>query len=161
MREIAPRAPEGGMPKKSKAAKRLLTKPPPSKAKRKIVVTRKRVMAIDKGKTEEPTRGVPEHQPSVQEQHQGQGAPATPGKAQPDTQPANQPADAKKPEEKVLPKEEAKSLLHGGHRLKKKGADPEKWMSTARVRNTLCLAVPLDEETEKKVLADDLVLIPE
>jgi hypothetical protein len=75
-----------------------------------------------------------------------------------------QPKDAasteeKKPEEKVLSKEEAKSLFQGGHRLKKKGDPPDKWIAATRLHNQLCLARPLDEEMEKTVLGQELVLL--
>jgi hypothetical protein len=76
--------------------------------------------------------------------------------------PAAQPAPTEeKPEEKVLSKEEAKLLFQAGHRLKKKGDPPDKWIAATRLHNQVCLARPLDEELEKTVLGQELVLLAE
>lgn len=67
--------------------------------------------------------------------------------------------EEKKPEEKVVSKEEVRSLFESGHRLKKKGDPDNKWIAAVRISNTLCLAQPLDDELEKKVLGAELVLV--
>lgn len=68
-------------------------------------------------------------------------------------------AEEKKPEEKVVSKEEVRSLFESGHRLKKKGDPDTKWIAATRLHNQLCLAQPVDEELEKTVLAQELVLV--
>jgi hypothetical protein len=86
--------------------------------------------------------------------------PAPHGASPPIAQPAARASNEdKKPEEKVLSKEEAKSLFQGGHRLKKKGDSPDKWIAATRLHNQVCLARPLDEELEKTVLGQELVLL--
>lgn len=91
--------------------------------------------------------------------------PTSQAKAQPpaDEAPQQAPASAeeKPPEEKVVPKEEVRSLFEGGHRLKKKGAKPEEWIAATRLHNTLCLAQPLTKDLEDKVLGEELVLVQE
>ena len=82
-----------------------------------------------------------------------------PGVPQPDQQPQPEPKDKKPPEEKVLSPEEAKQLFHAGHRLKKKGDPPGKWIAASRIAGKLVLCVPVDEEVEKNVLGQQLVLV--
>jgi hypothetical protein len=65
----------------------------------------------------------------------------------------------KEPEEKVLSKEEAKQLFLAGHRLRKKGDPPEKWIAAARVHNIMCLCRPLDPDLEKAELESEVVLV--
>jgi hypothetical protein len=82
--------------------------------------------------------------------------PATPPPAQPGVPPQH---DQAQPEEKVLSKEEAKQLFLAGHRLRKKGDPPEKWIAAARVHNIMCLCRPLDPDLEKAELESEVVLV--
>lgn len=98
-----------------------------------------------------------EPEPKEPERHPAQPAPATPGVAQHDQQP--QPDDPNAPPPpKPVAKEEAASLFHAGHKLRKKGDPPEKWFAMVRIANQPCLVTPLDDETEKAALDADLVL---
>lgn len=97
--------------------------------------------------------------PPVHPQAQQAQRPAPP---QPSPAPAAPPStEEKKPEEKVVAKEEVRALFEAGTKLKKKGDPPEKWIAATRLHNTLCLAQPLDEEMEKKVLGQELVIVPD
>lgn len=64
---------------------------------------------------------------------------------------------AKEPE--ALPKEQALALLKAGHRLRKKGDDPDKWVAICRHRGDLVIAYPLTEEAEEELGHEQLVLI--
>jgi hypothetical protein len=94
-------------------------------------------------------------QPPPQQQPP-RGAPTPPAK---ESEKKDASTEEKKPEEKVVDKDEVKNLFQAGHRLKKKGDPPDKWIAATRLHNTLCLAQPLDEELEKKVLGQELVLV--
>lgn len=112
-----------------------------------------------------PQRPAPPTKPAPSEppRHPAQGAPAQPGVAQPDQQPKppDDPNAKPAPEEKVIDKAEAAALFRAGHRLKKKGDPPEKWFSASRLHNTLVICYPVDEEVEKTVLEQELVLADE
>lgn len=93
--------------------------------------------------------------PSAQTTAPPQPAPTPP-------QPPNgQQQPGQPPEEKVVSKDEARALFEGGHRLKKKGARPDEWLAATRLHGQLCLVQPLTEDLEKKVLGEELVLVPD
>jgi hypothetical protein len=99
----------------------------------------------------------PERNPSAPSPaaSQSAGTPAhgaTPGIA------ASPKADDTKPEPEALKPEDAKALLHAGHKLRKKGDPPEKWIAFVRVGGKLAKATPLDEEEEEKLAKEQLVL---
>lgn len=97
-----------------------------------------------------------------EERHPAQPAPARPGVATQDQQPRPDDPNAKPPpEERTVTKEEAGSLFRAGHRLKVRGDPPEKWFAAFRMQNTLVICYPIDEEIEKQVLEQDLVLADE
>jgi hypothetical protein len=109
-----------------------------------------------------PQRPAPPPHTPAPPPHPAQPPPATPGVAQPDLQPKAQAAEGEKPlEEKVLEKEEALQLFRAGHRLKKKGDPPEKWLAATRIGGHLVICYPVDEEIEKTVLGQQLVLVPD
>jgi hypothetical protein len=100
-------------------------------------------------------------QPSRQEppRHPAQPPPARPGVPQRDLQPQPDDPDAKPPpEEKVVDPAEAAQLFRSGHRLKRKGDPPDKWFAAFRLHNQLVICYPMDDEIEKSVLEQDLVL---
>jgi hypothetical protein len=109
-----------------------------------------------------PQRPAPPPTSPAPASHPAQPPPARPGVAQPDQQPKPDDPDAKPPaEEKVLEKEEALQLFRAGHRLKKKGDPPEKWLAATRIGGHLVICYPVDEEIEKTVLGQQLVLVPD
>jgi hypothetical protein len=100
--------------------------------------------------------------PSPPSSHPAQPPAARPGVPQPDLQPKAQGGETEKPpEEKVLEKEEVLQLFRAGHRLKKKGDPPEKWLAATRIGGHLVICYPVDEEIEKTVLGQQLVLVPD
>jgi hypothetical protein len=101
-----------------------------------------------------PPRQEPERQPA-------QSTVAKPGVPQPDQQPRPEPPEEKKPEEKVLEKEQAMQLFRAGHRLKIKGDPQEKWFSASRLHGALVICYPVDEEIEKTISEQELVLADE
>jgi hypothetical protein len=113
-----------------------------------------------------PQRPSPQSRTSPQarpepERHPAQPPAARPGVPQPDQQPQPDVEAEAPPEEKVLEKEEAKMLFRAGHRLKKAGDPAEKWFAASRIHGVLVLCYPVDEEIEKGVLDQDLVLADE
>jgi hypothetical protein len=91
--------------------------------------------------------------------HPAQPPAARPGVAQRDQQPRpDDPADQPPPEEKVVDPAEAGQLFRAGHRLKRKGDPPDKWFAAFRLHNTLVICYPMDDEIEKQLLEQDLVL---
>ena len=108
-------------------------------------------------------RNPPPRQESRQEpeRHPAQSTVAKPGVPQPDQQPRPEPPEEKKPEEKVLDKEQAMQLFRAGHRLKIKGDPSEKWFSASRLHNVLVICYPVDEEIEKSISEQELVLADE
>jgi hypothetical protein len=95
------------------------------------------------------------------ERHPAQPSPAKPGVPQSDLQPKSEVEPEKPPEEKVLSKEDAMALFRGGHKLKKKGDPPEKWFAASRAHGVLAISRPVDEEVEKAINEQDLVLVPD
>jgi|HubBroStandDraft_6_1064221.scaffolds.fasta_scaffold15710_1 hypothetical protein len=106
-----------------------------------------------------PSRPAPP-QPSRHEppRHPAQPQAARPGVAQRDQQPRPDEPDQPPPEEKVVDPAEAGQLFRAGHRLKRKGDPPDKWFAAFRLHNTLVICYPMDEEIEKNVLDQELVL---
>ena len=110
----------------------------------------------------QPPKKEPEPPKKEPERHPAQPPEAEPGVAQRDRQPQPDDPHAKPPpEEKVVNKDEAVQLFRSGHKLKKKGDPPEKWFMASRINNVLVLCVPVDEEIEKGVLDQELVLADE
>jgi hypothetical protein len=110
---------------------------------------------------QQPQRPAARPQPPRQEppRHPAQPPPARPGVAQRDQQP--QPDDvaaAPPPEERAVDPAEAAQLFRAGHRLRRRGDPPDKWFAAFRLHNTLVICYPVDEEIEKSVLDQDLVL---
>jgi hypothetical protein len=109
-----------------------------------------------------PQRPSPQRQsPQEPPRHPAQPPAARPGVPQRDQQPRPDEPDQPPPEEKVLEKEEAMQLFRAGHRLKKAGDPPEKWFSASRIHGVLVLCYPVDEEIEKGIAEQDLVLAEE
>lgn len=118
-------------------------------------------MASDKDHKGPPSYGAAQRtqaSKAEEERHPAQPPPAKPGVPEPDQQPKPE-TEAKEPEEKTVAKEEAMQLFRAGHKLKKKGDPSEKWFAAVRLHGQLCLAQPLDEELEKKVVDEELVLV--
>ena len=65
------------------------------------------------------------------------------------------------PEEKVLGKEDAMALFRAGHKLKVKGDPPTKWFAATRAHGVLAISRPVDEDVEKAINSQDLVLVPD
>jgi hypothetical protein len=100
--------------------------------------------------------------PKPPERHPAEPPPARPGVAQRDQQPHPDDPNAKPPpEEKPVPKEEALQLFRAGHRLRIKGNPPEKWFAAFRLHNQLVICYPVDEEVEKSLEGQELVLADE
>jgi hypothetical protein len=109
--------------------------------------------------THEPPRPATREEPP---RHPAQPPPARPGVPQRDLQPQPDDPNAKPPpEERAVAPEEALQLFRAGHRLKKRGDPPDKWFAAFRLHNTLVICYPVDEEIEKHVLDQDLVLADE
>jgi hypothetical protein len=88
--------------------------------------------------------------------HPAQPPAARPGVAQRDQQPQPEPEPEK--EERAVNPAEAGALFRAGHRLKRRGDPPDKWFAAFRLHNTLVICYPIDDEIEKQVLDQDLVL---
>jgi hypothetical protein len=91
------------------------------------------------------------------ERHPAQGPPARPGVPQRDQQQRPE-AEPEAPPEKILEKDEALALFRAGHRLKKAGDPPNKWIAASRIHGVMVLCYPMDEEIEKGIMEQELVL---
>ena len=58
----------------------------------------------------------------------------------------------------MLSKEDARTHLHAGTKLRKKGDPPEKWLCGTRTRNQLMVSYPLTKELEDEILSGSLVV---
>lgn len=121
----------------------------------------------DRNSRQEPERqdidrsGRRESVPADAPRHPAQPPAARPGVAQPDQQPQPEVEEEAPPEEKILEKEEAMQLFRAGHRLKKAGDPVEKWFAASRIHGVMVLCYPVDEEIEKGISEQDLVLADE
>src|SRR5580698_2891039 len=88
--------------------------------------------------------------------HPAQGPPARAGVPQRDQQPRPEVED-EAPPEKILEKDEALALFRAGHRLKKAGDPPNKWIAASRIHGVMVLCYPMDEEIEKGIMDQELV----
>ena len=103
-----------------------------------------------------PQRPAAPSRPAPPPRHPAQPPAARPGVPQRDQQ--YQEPEPEKVEERAVAPEEAAQLFRSGHRLKRRGDPPDKWFAAFRLHNTLVICYPIDDETEKHVLDQDLVL---